>query len=156
MEERCKDTHRSHHEHETLTEVEAGISIKHATGLVPVQSDHFVVDDIERKALAHGRLEFLVEEIKFPLEETPSVEELDAWELGKIMLFILGASRVVDGGGSEESSHAKGGSHEFVVFAGDEMKDGGIEGRHGVGDGGDGRGSHGRTISILRVPENEG
>jgi hypothetical protein len=71
------------------------------------------------------------------LEEIPSVVQLDARQLGKIVRLILGAERIVDGGRREEGGHGKCGSNESVVFASDKMKDSGIESRHGVGSSGE-------------------
>lgn len=69
------------------------------------------------------------------LEETQSVEELDAGQLGEFVFLVIGAEKTVDGDCGEEGSHEKGSRNELVAFAGDKMEDGRAESRHGVGDG---------------------
>lgn len=51
------------------------------------------------------------------------------------MLLAPGAEGIIDGGRRKDGSYAKGSSKELVAFAGDGVKDGGIESSHGDSDG---------------------
>ena len=49
------------------------------------------------------------------------------------MLLIARTERIVDCSGREQGGHAEGCRNELAVFTGHEVKDGGIEGSHEVG-----------------------
>ena len=68
-----------------------------------------------------------MEEVISPLEEVPSVVELDAPQLGELVLSLIGAEYIVDSGCREDYRRPNGTSGEFVV------QDGRAKSGRGVG-----------------------
>ena len=77
-------------------------------------------------------LEVQLQEVMSPLEETPSMIQLDALQFGEVVVLIFGAESIIGGGRREDGSHANGTSHEPVVLAADEIQDGTVEDGHEV------------------------
>ena len=65
-----------------------------------------------------------------PLEEIPSVIQLDATQLRKLVRLIFGAEGIVGSGCHEDGSRANGTGDELVVLAGDGIQNGRVESGH--------------------------
>jgi len=128
-----RNAHSSHKYPVTLVEVEVWVREERLTSILPNQSNDIMVEDVEREALSDVSLEVQLKEVVPPIEEIPSMVQLDAPQLGEFVMLILGSESVVDGGCRENGSRANGTSDELVVLAGDGIQDGGVEGGHGEG-----------------------
>ena len=126
------NTDHSHKKLPALSDVHAGVRIKYTRGIFSSQSDDLVAEHVERKSSSRVSFEARLKEVVSLLEEIPSMEELNAWQLGECAIPILGAEAIINKGRRKEGSTTKCGSSELVVFAGDEIKDGRIESRHVV------------------------
>jgi len=100
------------------------------TSISPGQSNDGVVEHVERETPSEVPLEIGLEEIVSAFEEAPSVVQLDASQLWEVVILILGAKSVVDGGCDEDGSRAKGTGDELVVLTGDGGQGGKVEDGH--------------------------
>ena len=121
----------SHQNLVTLAEVEVWARVERFTGILPSQSNDVMMEYFEREALSEVSFEVRLEEIVSSLEEIPSVVKLDTPQLGKLVLLVLGAESIVDGGCREDCDRANGSNDELAVLADDGIQDGGVESGHG-------------------------
>ena len=95
---------------------------ENSTSILPSQGDDIVVENIEGETLSVVPIEVRPEEVVSPLEEIPSMVNLDTPQLGKPVLFIFGAENIVESDYCENGSGVNGTSDELgVALAGDEV-----------------------------------
>ena len=99
-----------------------------ASGL-PSQSNNIMVEHFEREAFPEISLEVRLEEVISFLEEMPSMVQLNAPQLGEIVLLVLGVKNIVDSSCGEDDRRA---SDKLVVCAGDEGRVSRVESGHEV------------------------
>ena len=75
----------------TLVNVEVWVGEENSTGVLPSQSDDIMVEHVEGEVLPVVSHEVRLEEVMRPLEEIPSVIQLNAPQLGEVVLLIFGA-----------------------------------------------------------------
>ena len=143
------DAHSSHKNSVTLIEAEVWIGEEGLASVFPSQSNDVVVEHVEREALAEVPFEIRVEKVVPPLEEIPSVVELDAPQLGELVLVIFGAECVVHNSCRKDRCRANNTSDESVVLASDGIQDGRVESGHKAGQQDRTRGPSGAFIPTL-------
>ena len=74
-----------------------------------------------------------MKEVVSPLEEIPTVVELDAPQPGELVPLIFGAERMVDSRCREDHSRANKSSDEAVVLPNDGIQDGRAKSGHKAG-----------------------
>ena len=112
--------------------MEVSIGVESLASVFPSQSDHVMVEHIERETLSEISLEARLEKVVPPFEEIPGMVKLDALQLGEFVFLILGAERVVDSCCREDGSRANGTGDELSVLTDDGIEDGGVESGHEV------------------------
>jgi len=65
-----------------------------------------------------------------PLEETPSMIQLDTPQFWEVVLLIFGAESIVGGGRREGGGYGSGANDESVILAADGIQDGRVENEH--------------------------
>ena len=80
------------------------------------------------------------------IEESPSMVEPDAPQLGEVALLISEAKTIVDSGCRKDGSRANGTGGELVVLVDDGTQGSGVKGGHGRATNRRGRG---RGIQVL-------
>jgi hypothetical protein len=113
------NTNDSQQKLNTLGEVKVRGSEKNPASVLSSQSDYIVVEHVEREALPRASVEVRQQEIVPPIEEIPSMVQLDSPQLRKSVLLTLGPEGKVDSGRRKNSSYPKRTSSELVVLAGD-------------------------------------
>ena len=120
---------RSHKDPVTLVEVKVLVREENSTSILSGQGDDIMMEHIERETLSEVPLEVQLEEVVSALEEIPSMVELNARQLRKLVLLISRAERIVEGGRREDGTGANDTGDELVVLAGGEVQEGGVESR---------------------------
>jgi hypothetical protein len=111
-----------------------GVGEENPTSILPTQSNDVMVEDVEREALAEVLFQVRLKEVVSTLEEFPSVEKLNARQLGEVVLLIFGTKSVVGNGCYQDGSRTDRPSEELVVLAGcDGGQDCRVESEHGEG-----------------------
>ena len=134
----------------TLVEVEAWVREENSTGVLPSQSDDIVMEHVEGEALPMVSLEARLEEVVSPLEEIPSMMQLDTLQLGEFVPFIFGAESIIGGCCREDGSHANGTGDEPDIIASGGIQDSRVDDGHKMGQE-DGTESH-ETLFNPRTP----
>ena len=117
----------------TLVEVEAWVREENSTGVLPSQSDDIVVEHVEGEALPMVSLEARLEEVVSPLEEIPSMIQLDTLQLGEFVPFIFGAESIIGGCCREDGNHANGTGDEPDIIASEGIQDSRVDDGHKMG-----------------------
>ena len=131
---RGRNTYSSPQNLVTLADVEMGVGEENSTSILPTQSNDVMVEDVEREALAEVLFQVRPKEVVSPVEEFPSVEELNARQLGEVVLLIFGTESVVDSGCYQYGGHTNRTSEDLAVLAGcDRGQDCRVESEHGEG-----------------------
>jgi hypothetical protein len=128
-----------------------GVAEEYLTSVLSAQSDDLVAEYFEIETLARILLIARPEKVVTLSKEVPSMVGLDAGQLGEFVLtgLALGAESIKDDGRGDDRSDAEDAGDELVVLAGDGMKEGRIESRHGGGGLGRGERRVRGFISIL-------
>jgi hypothetical protein len=132
---RGRNTYSSHENLVTPADVEMGVGEENPTSILSTQSNDVMVEDVEREALAEVLFQVRLKEVVSTLEEFPSVEKLNARQLGEVVLLIFGTKSIVGNGCYQYGSRTNRTSEELAVLAsGDGGQDCRIESEHGEGE----------------------
>ena len=91
-----------------------------------------MVKGAEGEALPRIPFKARLEEVVPAFEETPSMVQLDPWQLLKCLFFIFGAKTVIDSGNSQDYGKANCTRDELVVCYGIRREGSRVKSRHGV------------------------
>ena len=126
-----RNAHSSHKNLVTVVDAEVGVRKEDLTGILPSQSDDFVVEYVERKAFPQISVKVQPKEVMPPLKKIPGVVQLDAPQLGKFVPLVLGTEDIIHGRCCD-SRRANCDNNELVVLVGDGTEDGSAESSHQV------------------------
>jgi len=120
-----RNPHRPHKDLVTLLEGKLLVGEESSTSILSGQDDDIVLEHIKRKTVPEVSLEVRLEEVVSILEEVPSMIKLDAPQLGKFVVLILGAENIPENGCRKDGGRAKCTSGELVFISCDKIQDGG-------------------------------